>query len=140
MFSKTFGEWREQNQFGVYRLVVLESKEKFLHNLVFLQWISKPVVAGSDNAGSVVVSVPVREINMTANYTLSDPKVGGVAGAVGGIAEITGVNNFTRKVQGIRLQPKMLGEYSITFINAPTERSQAIFKQIEDAVFGLPVK
>lgn len=139
-FSETFGQWRDQGQGGVYRLIVVDSEEKYAHSLVYLQWIRTPPQGSKKNAGSVVTSVPIKEINYTAAYKLSDPKVAGADGALGGVAEITGVNNFSHLVQGIRLQPKNVGEYSLTFINGPTERSKAIVKQVENAVFALPVK
>lgn len=137
-FSESFGQWRDQGQAGVFRLLVVDAQEKFVHSLVFLQWVRMPPQGAKKGAGNVVVSVPIKEINYTAAYKLSDPKVAGSEGALGGIAEITGVNNFTHSVQGIRIQPKNVGEYSLTFINGPTERSKAVFKQVENAVFALP--
>lgn len=137
-FSEKFGTWRDQGQSGVFRLVVIKSDDKYAHSLVFLQWIKTPPHDARNRAGSVIVSVPIKEINYTAAYTLGDPKVAGSEGALGGIAEITGVNNFSHTVQGIRIQPKNVGEYSLTFINGPTERTKTIFKQVENAVFNLP--
>lgn len=137
-YTEKFGAWRDQGQGGAYRLVVLDGNEKYPHSLVFLQWIKQAPGSSKDGKNNVVVSVPIKEINSTGLYKLNEPKVAGVDGALGGIAELTGVNNYTHSVQSIRIQPNNVGQYSLTFINGPTERAASVMKQVENAVFAIP--
>lgn len=134
--AKEFGEWRAQGQAGSYRVIVLEAKEKYPHGLVFLQWIKRL----PDGSGSMIASVPIKEINYTAAFELSEPKVADVQGVLGGVVELTGVNGYTRSVQGFRIEPSNIGQYSLVFINGPTDQFRLVIQRVENTVFSIPVK
>ena len=137
-YSEKFGSWRDAGDAGVYRLIILHTEGSHSHSLAFLQWLKTEPT--SKTPDFVFATVPIKEINYTGSFKLNAPKVAGVKGALGGIAEITGVNGLTLSPQTIRIQPVNVGQYSLTFLNGPTERYTSIAQQLEDAVSKLPAK
>ena len=122
-YINSFGSWRDGDQHGYCRLIVVEPLGRPLYSNAYLQWVEENA---EGEAKSVSRFTPIDEINEAGVFRLSAPKI--PASQADNSIELAAANQFTKKSHAIRITIGRVGQYDFKFFAArpPSEVDQAV--------------
>jgi hypothetical protein len=111
------GYWKSGDKDGRYRVVVVNGGFEHVHSKVFLQWVTGPT---SERVQSILLSVPVREINESNFWSVGVPEF------VTKMREISlhATNSYTLEEATFVIKPGVAGKYEIRRIDRGPSRKK----------------